>query len=140
MDSDGLTPRRPPPLHSSTINSHQRHLTTTQTNEVLDELGETGGGLLLRLQRRLRQLEQENKIMNEELDKGITNSSKSGTIKKNSLWHLDELEMEKLKNDLKALREQVLKGDEKAAKEQLLGKNLFVEYFLFFSKKIFVLF
>jgi hypothetical protein len=30
--------------------------------------------------------------------------------------------MEKLKNDLKALREEVLKGDEKAAKEQLIGK------------------
>ncbi len=125
MTSDGLTPRRPPPLHSSTINSHQRHLTTTQTNEVLDELEESGGGggLLLRLQRRLKQLEQENKTMNEELDKGTINSSKLGTMKKNSLWHLDELEMEKLKNDLKALREQVLKGDEKAAKDQLLGKT-----------------
>jgi hypothetical protein len=114
LNNDGLTPHRLPPLHSSTINSHQRHLTTTETNDVLDDLGETGGGLLLRLQRRLKQLEQENKTMNEELDKGITNSSKLGTIKKNSLWHLDELEMEKLKNDLKALREQVLKGDEKA--------------------------
>jgi len=125
LNSDGLTPRRPPPLHSSTINSHRRHLTTTETDEVLDELGETGGGggLLLRLQRRLRQLEQENKTMSEEFDKGITSSSKLGTLKKNSLWHLDELEMEKLKNDLKALREQVLKGDEKAAKEQLLGKK-----------------
>jgi len=133
LNSDGLTPRRPPPLHSSTINSHRRHLTTTETDEVLDELGETaggGGGLLLRLQRRLRQLEQENKTMSEEFDKGITSSSKLGTLKKNSLWHLDELEMEKLKNDLKALREQVLKGDEKAAKEQLLGKNLFF-YFIF---------
>ncbi len=137
MNSDGLTPRRPPPFLSSTINSHQRHLTTTQTNEVLDELGETGGGgLLLRLQRRLRQLEQENKTMNEELDKGITSSTKLGTIKKSSLWHLDELEMDKLKNDLKALREQVLKGDEKAAKEQLLGKNLFF-FFLVFQYKNF---
>jgi hypothetical protein len=137
LNSDGLTPRRPPPFLSSTINSHQRHLTTTQTNEVLDELGETGGGgLLLRLQRRLRQLEQENKTMNEELDKGITSSTKLGTIKKSSLWHLDELEMDKLKNDLKALREQVLKGDEKAAKEQLLGKNLFF-FFLVFQYKNF---
>jgi hypothetical protein len=126
LNSDGLTPRRPPPLHSSTINSHQRHLTTTQTNEELEEIGETGGGgLLLRLQRRLRQLENENKSMNEELDKGITNSTKLGTMKKNSSWHLDELEMDKLKNDLKSLREQVLKGDEQAAKEQLLGKLLF---------------
>jgi hypothetical protein len=115
LNSDGLTPRRPPPLHSSTINSHQRHLTTTQTNEALEEFAETsgsGGGLLLRLQRRL----------NEEFDKGITNSSKLSSMKKNSSWHLDELEMEKLKNDLKALREEVLKGDEKAAKEQLIGK------------------
>ncbi len=139
MTSDGLTPRRLPPLHSSTINSHQRHLTTTQTNEVLDELGESaGGGLLLRLQRRLKQLEQENKTMNEELDKGTINSTKLGTIKKNSLWHLDELEMEKLKNDLKALREQVLKGDEKAAKEQLLGKynSLFIIELSFLSFKL----
>lgn len=125
MNSDGLTPRRPPPLHSSTINSHQRHLTTTQTNEVLDEIDEAGGaGLLLRLQRRLRQLEQENKIIHEELDKGITNSNKLGTMKKNSSWHLDELEMDKLKNDLKSLREQVLKGDDQAAKEQLIGKEI----------------
>ncbi|CAF3322996.1 unnamed protein product [Rotaria socialis] len=122
MVNDGLTPRRPPPLHSSTVNNHQRLLTTMQTNEMFEDIGETGGGLLLRLQRRLRQLEQENKTMIEEIDKGVTNSSKSGTIKKNSLWHLDELEMEKLKNDLKALREQVLKGDEKAAKEQLLAQ------------------
>ncbi len=136
MNNDGITPHRLPPLHSSTINSHQRHLTTTETNDVLDDLGETGGGLLLRLQRRLKQLEQENKTMNEELDKGITNSSKLGTIKKNSLWHLDELEMEKLKNDLKALREQVLKGDEKAAKEQLLGK----QYFHFYQNKIYLFF
>ncbi len=134
MNNDGLTPHRLPPLHSSTINSHQRHLTTTETNDVLDDLGETAGGLLLRLQRRLKQLEQENKTMNEELDKGITNSSKLGTIKKNSLWHLDQLEMEKLKNDLKALREQVLKGDEKAAKEQLLGK----QYFHFYQNKIYL--
>ncbi len=142
MNSDGLTPRRPPPLHSSTINSHQRHLTTIETNEVLDELGETGGGggLLLRLQRRLRQLEQENKTMNEEFDKGITNSSKLGTMKKNSSWHLDELEMEKLKNDLKALREQVLKGDEKAAKEQLLGKNRLFSFVFNIKKKLFVYF
>ncbi len=134
MNSDGLTPRRPPPLHSSTINSHQRHLTTTQTNEALEEFAETsgsGGGLLLRLQRRLRQLEQENKTMNEEFDKGITNSSKLNSMKKNSSWHLDELEMEKLKNDLKALREEVLKGDEKAAKEQLIGK---IYSFSFLSK------
>jgi len=135
LNSDGLTPRRPPPLHSSTINSHQRHLTTTQTNEALEEFAETsggsGGGLLLRLQRRLRQLEQENKTMNEEFDKGITNSSKLNSIKKNSSWHLDELEMEKLKNDLKALREEVLKGDEKAAKEQLIGK---IYSFSFLSK------
>lgn len=132
MTSDGLTPRRPLPLHSSTINSHQRHLTTTQINEPLEELAEadgSGGGLLFRLQRRLRQLEQENKAMNEELDKGITNSTKLGSIKKNSPWHLDELEMEKLKNDLKALREEVLKGDEKAAKEQLIGKNLFLYFY-----------
>jgi hypothetical protein len=134
LNNDGLTPHRLPPLHSSTINSHQRHLTTTETNDVLDDLGETAGGLLLRLQRRLKQLEQENKTMNEELDKGITNSSKLGTIKKNSLWHLDQLEMEKLKNDLKALREQVLKGDEKAAKEQLLGK----QYFHFYQNKIYL--
>ncbi|CAF5060169.1 unnamed protein product, partial [Rotaria sp. Silwood1] len=123
LTTDGLTPRRPPPLHSSTVNNHQRYLSTTQTNETLEDISETGGGgLLLRLQRRLKQLEQENKLMNEEFEKGITNSSKLGTIKKNSSWHLDELEMEKLKNDLKALREQVLKGDEKAAKEQLLAQ------------------
>ncbi|CAF1195423.1 unnamed protein product [Rotaria sp. Silwood1] len=123
LTNDGLTPRRPPPLHSSTVNNHQRYLSTTQTNETLEDISETGGGgLLLRLQRRLKQLEQENKLMNEEFEKGITNSSKLGTIKKNSSWHLDELEMEKLKNDLKALREQVLKGDEKAAKEQLLAQ------------------
>ena len=125
MTSDGLTPRRPPPLLSSTINTHQRHLTTTHIHEPLDELVETGivpgGGLLLHLQRRLRQLEQENKTMNEELDKGLTNSSKLHTIKGNSSWHLDELDMDKLKIDLKALREEVLKGDEKAAKDQLLG-------------------
>jgi hypothetical protein len=124
LNSDGLTPRRPPPLHSSTINSHQRHLTTTQTNEELEDLGDAGGGLLLRLQRRLKQLEHENKIMTEELDKGITNSTKLGTNKSSS-WHLDELEMDKLKNDLKALRELVLKGDDKAAKEQLIGKIYF---------------
>ncbi|CAF1657490.1 unnamed protein product, partial [Adineta ricciae] len=126
LTSDGLTPRRPPPLLSSTINTHQRHLTTTHTNEPLDELVEAGtapgGGLLLRLQRRLRQLEQENKTMNEELDKGVTNSSKLSTMKKNSSWHLDELEMDKLRTDLKALREEVLKGDEIAAKEQLLAQ------------------
>ncbi len=126
MNNDGLTPHRLPPLHSSTINSHQRHLTTLESNDVLDDLCETGGGL--------KQLEQENKTMNEELDKGITNSSKLGTIKKNSLWHLDELQMEKLKNDLKALREQVLKGDEKAAKEQLLGK----QSFHFYQNKIYL--
>lgn len=135
MTSDGLTPRRPPPLLSSTINTHQRHLTTTHTNEPLDELVEAGtapgGGLLLRLQRRLRQLEQENKTMNEELDKGVTNSSKLSTMKKNSSWHLDELEMDKLRTDLKALREEVLKGDEKAAKEQLIGK------FHFYSNSLF---
>ncbi|CAF1537304.1 unnamed protein product, partial [Adineta ricciae] len=126
LTTDGLTPRRPPPLLSSTINTHQRHLTTTHTNEPLDELVEAGtvpgGGLLLRLQRRLRQLEQENKTMNEELDKGVTNSSKLSTMKKNSSWHLDELEVDKLRTDLKALREEVLKGDEIAAKEQLLAQ------------------
>lgn len=125
MNNDGLTPRRPPPLLSSTINTHQRHLTNTQINDPLDQLGETdsniGSGLLLRLQRRLKLLEQENKTMNEELDRGTNNSSKTNTNKKNSFWHLDELQMDKLKNDLKTLREQVLKGDEKAAKEQLLG-------------------
>lgn len=131
MNNDGLTPRRPPPFLSSTINSHQRHLTTTQTNEILDDIDETAGtGLLLRLQRRLKQLEQENKFINEELDKGITNSNK--TMKKNSSWHLDELEIDKLKNDLKALREQVLKGDEKAAKDQLLGMILLFNSFFFF--------
>lgn len=125
MNNDGLTPRRPPPLLSSTINSHQRHLTNTQINDPLDQLGETesdiGSGLLLRLQRRLKLLEQQNLTMNEELERGNTNSSKLNTNKKNSIWHLDELQMDKLKTDLKALREQVLKGDEKAAKEQLLG-------------------
>ena len=135
MNNDGLTPRRPPPLHSSTIIGHQRHLTTTQTDDPLDDIGESaGGGLLLRLQRRLKQLEQENKFINEELDKGTISSAKLGTMKKNSMWHLDELEMEKLKNDLKALREQVLKGDEKAAKEQLIGKynsNINYRIFLF---------
>lgn len=139
MNSDGLTPRRPPPLHSSTINSHQRHLTTTQTTEVLDEIDEAGGGgLLLRLQRRLRQLEQENKIIHEELDKGITSSTKLGTMKKNSSWHLDELEIDKLKNDLKSLREQVLKGDDQAAKEQLLGK--LIKRIIFELKFSFLLF
>ncbi|CAF1093948.1 unnamed protein product [Rotaria sordida] len=122
LTNDGLTPRRPPPLHSSTVNNPQRYLSTTQANDTLEDIGETGGGLLLRLQRRLKQLEQDNKIMNEELEKGITNSSKLGTIKKNSSWHLDELETERLKNDLKALREQILKGDEQAAKEQLLAQ------------------
>ena len=136
MTNNGLTPRRPPPLHSSTINTHQRHL--SETNEVLDELGDSpGSGLLLRLQRRLKQLEQENKIINEELEKGITTSTKLTTMKKNSFWHLDELEMDKLKNDLKALREQVLKGDEKAAKDQLLGKLQYttvrLTFTLFFS-------
>ena len=122
MTNNGLTPRRPPPLHSSTINTHQRHL-TTETNEDLNDIDSSaGGGLLLRLQRRLKQLEQENKMINEELEKGSsTNSNKFNSLKKNSFWHLDELEMDKLKNDLKALREEVLKGDEKAAKEQLLG-------------------
>ena len=133
MNTDGLTPRRPPPLLSSTINSHQRQLTTTHTNEPLDELAETGGvpggGLLLLLQRRLRQLEQENKNINEELEKGVTNSSKLSSMKKNSSWHLDELEMDKVRNDLKALREEVLKGDEKAAKEHLLGKSMSTETF-----------
>ena len=132
MNSDGLTPRRPPPLHSSTINTHQRHLTTTQTNENFEGLNDTGGGLLLRLQRRLKQLEQENRLMNEELDKGITNSTKLSNNKSSS-WHLDELEMDKLRNDLKALREQILKGDEKAAKEQLLGK---ISIFIFEIKSI----
>lgn len=126
MNTDGLTPRRPPPLHSSTINSHQRQLTTTQTNEPLDELVEagdiTGGGLLLLLQRRLRQLEQENKLINEELEKGVTHSSKFNSMKKNYSWHLDELEMDKLRTDLKALREEVLKGDEQSARDNLLGK------------------
>lgn len=122
MANDDLTPRRSSPLHPSTVNNHQRNLSTKHTNEVLEEVGEAGGTLLLRLQRRLKQLEQENKTMNEELEKGIMNSSKLGMAKKNSSWHLDELEMEKLKTDLKALREQILKGDEKAAKEQLLGK------------------
>ncbi len=132
MNSDGLTPRRPPPLHSSTINS-QRHLTTIQTNEAIEDIGETGGGLLLRLQRRLKQLEQENKTMSEELDKGIINSTKLST-NKNSSWHLDELEMDKLKIDLKALREQVLKGDEKAAKEQLLGNIYSFTSSIYFNK------
>ncbi|CAF1137263.1 unnamed protein product [Rotaria sordida] len=50
LNSDDLTSRRPPSLHSSTINNHQRHLTTAQTNEPLEEIGETGGGLLLHLQ------------------------------------------------------------------------------------------
>lgn len=117
MNGDGLTPRRPPPLHSSTINTHQRH-------EPFEELTEAGGatGVLLRLQRRLRQLEQENKTINEELEKGSNSSTKS---KKNasSAWHLDQLEMEKLKNEMKLLREQILKGDEQAAKEQLLGST-----------------
>nr|ADD91458.1 myosin V-like protein [Adineta vaga] len=84
--------------------------------------GNIGGGLLFRLQRRLRQLEQENKTMNEELDKGQTNSSKLSSMKRNSSWHLDELEMDKLRTDLKALREEVLKGDEQAAKEQLIAQ------------------
>jgi hypothetical protein len=132
LNSDGLTPRRPPPLHSSTINS-QRHLTTIQTNEAIEDIGETGGGLLLRLQRRLKQLEQENKTMSEELDKGIINSTKLST-NKNSSWHLDELEMDKLKIDLKALREQVLKGDEKAAKEQLLGNIYSFTSSIYFNK------
>ncbi|CAF3581761.1 unnamed protein product [Rotaria sp. Silwood1] len=56
LTNDGLTPRRPPPLHSSTVNNHQRYLSTTQTNETLEDISETGGGLLLRLQRRLKQL------------------------------------------------------------------------------------
>ncbi len=60
--------------------------------------------------------------MSDEIDKDSGNLTK----KTNAPWHLDELEMDKLKNDLKALREQVLKGDEEAAKEQFLGKiNLF---------------
>ena len=127
MNGDGLTPRRPPPLHSSTINSHQRHLSTTQTNEVLEESDQAGsGGLLLRLQRRLKQLEYENKTINEELDKGVANASKLSTAKKNGSWHLDELEVDRLKSDLKELREQILKGDEQATKEHLLGKISFV--------------
>ena len=83
---------------------------------------EGGAGVLLRLQRRLKQLEQENKTINEELEKGSNSSSK---IKKNSSWHLDQLEMDKLKNEMKLLREQILKGDEQAAKEQLLGNRCF---------------
>lgn len=132
MNSDGVTPRRPPPLHSSTVNNQQRYLSNNQTDEAFVDVSEAGGGtgLLLRLQRRLKQLEHENKMMSEEFEKGITNSSKLSTTKKNSSWHLDELEMEKLKNDLKALREQVLKGDEKAAREQLLGKMFFLMNFL----------
>ncbi|CAF1188386.1 unnamed protein product [Adineta steineri] len=125
LNSDSLTPRRPPPLLSSTINSHLRQLTTINTNEPLEDLAEidgNAGGLLLRLQRRLRQLEQENKTMSEELDKGITNSSKLSTMKKHSPWHLDELDMDKLRNDLRALREELLKGDEQSAKDQLLAQ------------------
>lgn len=133
MTNNGLTPRRPPPLHSSTINTHQRHLTT---EDEADMDASAGSGLLLRLQRRLKQLEQENKMINEELEKGSTNSTKINSMKKNSLWHLDELEMDKIKTDLKALREQVLKGDEKAAKEQLLG-SIFSLLFLFISSSSF---
>ncbi|CAF2991114.1 unnamed protein product, partial [Rotaria sp. Silwood2] len=81
LNNDGLTPCHPSLLHSSTINSHQGHLTTTQTNEVLENIGETSGG--------------------------------AGLL-------LHELEIDKLKNDLKVLREHVLKGDEQAAREQLL--------------------
>ena len=121
MNGDGLTPRRPPPLHSSTIN-HQRNLSITQTNEQLDETTQgSPTGLLLQLQRRLKQLEQENKVIHEELDKGLNNPSKSSSRKTNSSWHLDQLEMEKLKNDLKVLREQILNDDKQAAKDKLLG-------------------
>ena len=89
-----------------------------QLGEDIDETN-VGPALLLRLQRRLKQLEQENKIMNEE----IINSSKSAILTdKHSSWHLDQLEVEKLKHDFKLLREQILKGDEQAAKEQLMGK------------------
>jgi len=119
LNGDGLTPRRPPPLHSSTINHHQRHLSTTQTTEQqFDDLpeGTSTSALLLRLQRRLKQLEYENKTINEELDKG------SNTKKTSSTWHLDQLEMDKLKTDLKTLREHVLKGEEQIAKEQLLAQ------------------
>ena len=74
-------------------------------------------------------------MMNEEIDKGIVNSSKSTTLTdKHSSWHLDQLEVEKLKQDFKALREQVLQGDEQAAKEQLMGKiHLPVSLYLLIS-------
>jgi hypothetical protein len=129
LNGDGNTPRRPPPLHSSTINAHQRHLTSTQTIGAEETSG--GGGLLLRLQRRLQQLELENKSMSDEIDKGSMNLAN----KKSPSWHLDELEMDKLKNDLKTLREQILKGDDQATKEQLLGKrnHFFTELKLGFS-------
>ena len=95
LNGDGLTPRRPPPLHSSTINHHQRHLSTTQTTEQqFDDLpeGTSTSALLLRLQRRLKQLEYENKTINEELDKG------SNTKKTSSTWHLVSIRNGQIKN------------------------------------------
>ena len=67
-------------LQSSTIITHQRHLTTNTNDDLNDIDSPAVSGLLLRLQRRLKQLEQENKMINEELEKGSTNS----------FWHLDE--------------------------------------------------
>ena len=45
--------------------------------------------------------------------------------------------MDKLKNDLKVLREKVLKGDEKAAKEQLLGWFSLLLLFFFIDSSLF---
>ncbi|CAF0778200.1 unnamed protein product [Didymodactylos carnosus] len=121
---------------SSTINWRQDQDGQQDANKNL--LTEGGGGLLLLLQRRLQQLETVNKTLTDELDKVTKNANNGGprsslisgstsidgttSADKTQSWHLDELEMDRLKNDLKSLRESVLKGDETGAREQLLAQ------------------
>ncbi|CAF0903155.1 unnamed protein product, partial [Didymodactylos carnosus] len=122
---------------SSALNLEQGHDGEPQASNK-NNLSEGDGGLLLRLQRRLQQSETVNKALADELDKATKSDgdrdryllATSGSISVNKTtatdkahsWHLNEVEMERLKNDLKSLTELILKGDKTSAREQLLGQ------------------